>query len=250
MNNPQKERKAFITRTILISTILIAAVTGTYLYYFVLVFNAIEHGKVYGESTVKGGRYEVYTLKYYYQHNNSTYFDKVDYVIGQELQLGDSIAVRVLKPYPPKHMVDKVYRDDSKRYTYDCKDGFLIRYNEHINTITDYEDKASRVIQTSEDNAIHLSDNTSERTTAIMTDAIDNIKFNMGSLVDYYIIKTSNDTVYLHAVYHYLNDFSTDAMPSKILHQQLNKQLTDKHIHISVVEKDNPKKEFILDKNW
>ncbi len=250
MSTPKKERQSFLTRAILISALLIVNVIVIYLYYYVLVFNTIEPGKVYGESTFNGGRYEVYTLKYYYQHNNITYFDKVDYVMGQDLQLGDSIALRVLRPYPSKHMVDKVFRDESKNLSYNCEDGFIVQYNEFINTFTDYEDESFSDILSPQGNTIHLSDAGYEKQAQQAIEVIDNIRFNRGSLVDYFILKMDEDSIHLRSVYHYLNDFSTDAMPSKMMYQNLSTLFPAKHLHISVFDTDNPKKERVLDPTW
>ncbi|TRX66009.1 hypothetical protein [Carboxylicivirga sp. M1479] len=244
--NTRNERMWFIKRTIIISSLLILNVVGIYLYYYVLVFNSIETGKVYGESTFNGGRYEIYTLKYFYQHKDVYYFDKIDYVMAQDLQLGDSIKVRVLKPYPQKHMVHKVYRDDSKTINYDAKDGFMVEYNAYIEQFSDYE--ASKHIQhiTPRKNTLLIKQNEETHVQNAVERAIDNIHFNRGSIVDYYIVNTSNDSLYIRAVYHYLNDFSTDAMPFKMIQKQLKRSLPNKHLHISVLDKSNAKKEHIL----
>lgn len=248
--NTPNERKAFIIRTIIILTLLIGNLVGIYLYYYVLVLKSVEPGKVYGESTFNGGRYEVYTLKYYYLHNNITYFDKVDYVMGQDLQLGDSLAVRVLRPYPPKHMVDRVYRDESKPNTYNCEDGFIIRYNEAINTMPDYEAQSFSVVQSKQDYTIHVDNKIPDDIKNKVIAAIDNIRFNRGSLVEYFILKLENETICLYSVYYYMNAFSTDAMPSKLLYQQLMRVLPDKEFHLSVLDKNHPKKERMLDTSW
>lgn len=249
-NNPPNERKAFIIRTIIIITLLLGNLVGIYLYYYVLIFKSVEPGKVYGESTFNGGRYEVHTLKYYYQHKGITYFDKVDYVIGQELQLGDSLAVRVLRPYPPMHMVEKIYRDESKAISYDCEKGFIIRYNEAINTMPDYEAKSFSTIHSEQDYTIHVDNKMPENMTKKIIEVIDNIRFNHGSLVEYFILKMENEAICLYSVYYYTNAFATDAMPSKLMHQQLKRIFPDKEFHLSVLDKNQPKKERMLDVNW
>ncbi|WP_430815033.1 hypothetical protein [Carboxylicivirga sp. RSCT41] len=245
-----EERRKFRMRTIIISSILVLNVVVIYLYYYVLVFNAIAPGKVYGESIFKGGRYEVYTLKYYYQHNDITYFDKIDYVMGQDLELGDSLNFRVLKPYPPKHIVDRVFRDASKRHEYDCEDGFIIRYNEEINVHSDYLNDDAELISTQRDNRIKLSPQTPQNIIEDVSRAIDNIRFNRGSIIDYYMLKAVDNSIYLYSVYHYMNDFSTDAMPAKIIYHELKKLMPDKDIYISVLDMDNAKKEHMLDTQW
>ncbi|MCG8578761.1 MAG: hypothetical protein MI866_02525 [Bacteroidales bacterium] len=246
----KEERRKFRLRTIIISSILVLNVVVIYLYYYVLIFNAIAPGKVYGESIFTGGRYEIYTLKYYYQYDGITYFDKIDYVMGQDLELGDSINFRVLKPYPTKHIVDKVYRDESKRYQYDCEDGFIIRYNEEINVHSDYLGKETETITTNENSRIKLSPQTPQDIKDNVSQSIDNIRFNRGSIIDYYMLKVVGESVYLYSVYHYMNDFSTDAMPAKIIYQELQKRMPDKDIHVSVLDLDNAKKEYMLDTGW
>ncbi len=244
------ERKSFIIRTAIILTLLIGNVVGIYLYYYVLVFNAIGPGKVYGESIFKSGQYKVNTVKYYYQHKGISYFDKIDYVVVQDLQLGDSLAVRVFRPYPTKHMVDQVFRDESKNLTYNCEDGFIIQYNEEINDIPDYEAKSFSIIQSEHDNCIHVDDMLTEDEKNKIIKVIDNIRFNHGSLIEYFILKKENKTIYLHLVNYYLNDFSTDAMPSKVMYNELTRLFPNKTFHISVLDKDQAKKERILNTKW
>lgn len=244
------ERKATIKRAIIISTLLILNVLGIYLYYYVLIFNSIEKGKVYGESIFNGGRYEIYTLKYFYKYKENTYFDKVDYVMVRDLQLGDSMDIRVLKPYPKNHMVDKVYRDHSKTYHYHCDDGFKIIYNEHIQNLDDYKSKESKSIITPDGNSIFINEDCTLEHIKNISQTIDRIKFNRGSIIDYYMANVGKDTISLRAIYFYLNDFSTDAMPSKVMYGELKKLYPNKHLHLSVLEADNPKKERVLDADW
>ncbi|MCU4157644.1 hypothetical protein J1N10_16830 [Carboxylicivirga sp. A043] len=246
----KEERRKFQLRTIIISSLLVLNVLGIYLYYYVLVFNAIAPGKVYGESTFNGGRYEIYTLKYYYQYNGITYFDKIDYVMGQDLELGDSIHFRVFRPYPAKHIVDKVLRDESKAHRYDCEDGFIIRYNEEVNQHSDYLPKDTKTHTTARNKRLILSSETPQDIKIKVSQAIDNIRFNQGSLIDYYMLKATGHSLYIYSIYHYMNDFSTDAMPAKILYQELKQLMPDKDIYVSTLELDNAKKEYMLDTQW
>ncbi|WP_439183268.1 hypothetical protein [Carboxylicivirga taeanensis] len=249
-NEKQKQQSSGITRALVISLLLITNLIVIYLYYYVLVFYSVESGKVYGESTYKDGQYEIYTLKYYYQHKGVSYFDKIDYVMGHDLELGDSLAVRVLRPHPPKHMVDKVYRDESKKFHYHSDDGFLIQYNEFINKLSDYEEVSSKCVRSPQGNTLHLSKETAEYDIGPIIEVIDNIRFNRGSLIDYFILDVNNDSIQLRATYHYLNNFSTDAMPSRIMHHQLKSLFPKKHIHVSVIDANRPKKEYIYDSSW
>ncbi|MBK3519310.1 hypothetical protein [Carboxylicivirga marina] len=246
----KEERRKFRIRTVIISALLILNVTAIYLYYYVLIFNDVVPGKVYGESTFNGGRYEIYTLKYYYQHKGISYFDKIDYVMGQDLNLGDSIDLRVLRPYPKKHIVNKVYRDNSISHQYDCDDGFIIRYNAFIEELEDYSPGSTETLTTPNDNRIKLQPNTDVSIKSTVVQTIDNIRFNRGSIIDYYILKIKGASLELYSVYHYMNDFSTDAMPSKVIYHELCKKLPELNIQVSALQLDNPKKERLLDKNW
>ena len=87
----KREKKRLIIRTICILLILIGVALIFYLYYRVLIFNNVEAGKVYGDSTFNCGRYEVHTLKYYYRHKGVSYFDKMDYMMTEGLKVGDSL---------------------------------------------------------------------------------------------------------------------------------------------------------------
>jgi hypothetical protein len=156
----------------------------------------------------------------------------------------------VLKPYPPKHIVDKVFRDEAKTHRYDCEDGFIIRYNEEINKHSDYLEKNVETITTPQGNRITLSPQVPQSIKRHVSQAIDNIHFNQGSIINYYMLKVVGSSVYLYSVYHYMNDFSTDAMPAKIIYQKLKKRMPNKTIHISTLELDNAKKERLLDTSW
>ncbi|MCT4590955.1 MAG: hypothetical protein N4A71_24235 [Carboxylicivirga sp.] len=246
----QNERQATIKRAVIILSLLVLNVVGIYLYYYVLIFNTVETGKVYASIEVNGGSFKVQTLKYYYQHKGISYFDQIDYVLTPVLQLGDSMDIRVLKPYPPKHMIAKVYRDESKTHDYNCTDGFTIHYNEHINQLKDYESQATQTILTPEGNVVNMQKSTPDEMANKIKACIDKLRFNQGSLIDYYIVQTNANSIRIHSIYHYLNDLSTDAMPSKVLHQKLKKEFPNKSLHLSIIEKDNPKKEHILDPNW
>lgn len=241
------EKRRFLIRTISISALLIINVLIIYLYYYVLVFNSIEMGKVYGDSTFNGGRYEIYTLKYYYQHKNITYFDKIDYVMTKDLEVGDSLVLRVLNPYPPKHMIKKVIRNESKKPSYHHEDGLKTEYHIHIEKLRDYEPQDANTLNTPNDNKLILSTNTSAKIKTEVIKTIDNVRFNRGSLIEYFILKSNQDSITLHSVYHYLNDFSIDAMPSRIIYQQLNNSFPDKKISISILDKNNPKRERKLE---
>ncbi|GEM_PF-6490326 len=243
------DKKKNLRRAILISSMLIINVLVIYLYYYVLIFKSIEHGKVYGESTFNGGRYEIYTLKYYYEHKHQFYFDKIDFVMAQDIELGDSLELRVFNPRPQKHMIQKAIRNNSIKTSYHPDKGFKIQYNELIENIGDYDAPYLTEIQTSEGNHIRQNTDISSSTLQSINEVVDKIHFNKGSLIKYYSLNAKNDTVFLRAVYHYLNDFSTDAMPSYFIHQQLSKKLPYLHLHISVVDYNHPKKEHILDIN-
>jgi len=247
--NMSREKKYFLLRTIGITLFLLLNVVAVYLYYYVLVFNSIEAGKVYGDSTFNGGRYEVYTLKYYYQHRGITYFDKIDYTMTKELEVGDSLELRVLNPFPNKHMIKKVIRDVSKKHNYHHEDGFKTQYHMHINQLDDYTPVNANTIETPEGNKLLLAVNEHPEVKKEIIKTIDNVRFNRGTLIDYFILRSKKDSIYLHSVYHYLNDFSIDAMPSRIIYKQLKRSFPNKAIHISILDKDNPKKERLVQMN-
>lgn len=236
-------------RSIIIAGLLIINVLVVYLYYYVLIFNSVEIGEVYGESTYNGGQYEIYTLKYFYKHGNNTHFDKIDYVMNQDLSLGDSLELRVFKPYPKKHRIQKVFRDESIKQSYDCNEGLTLQYNSHINNISDYESHQSKTIKTPRGNRLIIGTSVSNNIIKEVESAIDKIIFNHGTVIDYYILNVTPDTITLHSIYHYLNDYTTDVMPSRVIHNELSKKLPNKHFHISIIDKNTPKKEQVLVKN-
>ncbi len=243
----KQEKKRFLIRTITITLLLICNVIVIYLYYYVLIFNSIEAGKVYGDSVFNGGRYEVHTIKYYYQHKGITYFDKIDYMMTNDLEIGDSLELRVLTPYPSKHMIQKVMRDESIQTNYHHEDNLLTQYHMHIKNLNDYEPANAITIETPRGNKLVLSDQTPSVIKDKVIHTIDNIRFNRGSLIEYFIFRNNKDSIILHSVYHYLNDFSIDAIPSLIMKQRLKIQFPDKQIHLSILDKNNPKRERKLD---
>ncbi|MCT4644286.1 MAG: hypothetical protein N4A74_04805, partial [Carboxylicivirga sp.] len=60
----QNERQATIKRAVIFLSLLVLNVVGIYLYYYVLIFNTVETGKVYASIEVNGGSFKVQTLKY------------------------------------------------------------------------------------------------------------------------------------------------------------------------------------------
>jgi len=237
------DKKKSLRRTIIISLLLVCNVLVIYLYYYVLIFNTTEAGKVYGESTNNSAQYKIHTLKYYYQHNGVSYFDKIDNIISQELEVGDSLELRVFKPYPAKHMIQKVTRDVSQSNTYHHEDNLQTLYHSHITDLKDYEPKKSYKILTPEGNHLILSDQAPQAVKDKVVTTIDNVRFNRGSLIEYFVLRANQDSIILHSVYHYLNDFSIDAMPAQVMQKQLQSAFPHKNIKISILDKNNAKRE-------
>jgi len=147
-------------------------------------------------------------------------------------------------------MVDKVYRDHSIAHTYNCNDGFKIHYNEYIDSLSDYDASLSVTTYTTGGNKIIFPKMLSQSEQQKISEVIDHVKFNRGSLIDYFTVQLQNDSVYLRSIYHYLNDFSTDAMPCKMMHEELKTLFPTKQFHLSILALDNAKKELVLDVNW
>ena len=235
-----------LTRTILMSLLVIGVAFGVYAYNFVIIFKSEVRGLVYGETTSSGGNYTLHTLKYYYTFNGITYFDEVDYLGENELEVGDSLIIRVLKPYPPKHAIQTIYRNHKNSVSYNAEDFFETQYHMHINELGDYSASEKDTIITPNENRLIYPVNAPDELIQSTITSIDAIQFNRGSLIDFFILRDTPDTLYLHPVYFYLDQYSVDGHPALAMHNNLKQLIKNKHIHLSVLDKKNAKHERIL----
>lgn len=219
---------------------------AVYAYNFVILLKSEVPGLVYGETTSSGGNYTLHTLKYYYTFSGITYFDEVDYMGENELRVGDSLTLRVLQPYPQKHAIQTIYRNHGNREFYNAEGFFETQYHMHINKLGDYSAAAKDTLLTPNESKLIYPVNASDELIQATIGSIDAIRFNRGSLIDFYILKDTPDTVYLHPVYFYLDQYSVDAHPSLAIHKHLKQRIANKHIHLSVLDKNNAKHERIL----
>ena len=219
---------------------------AVYAYNFVIILKSEVPGLVYGETTSSGGNYTWHTLKYYYTFNSVTYFDEVDYMGENELHVSDSLTIRVLKPYPQKHTIQTIYRTPKNPESYNAEAFFETQYHMHINKLSDYSASAKDTLITPNENKLIYPVNAADKLIQATIASIDAIRFNRGSLIDFFILKNTPDTVYLHPVYFYLDQYSVDAHPSLAIHKHLKQRITNKHIHLSILDKNNAKHERIL----
>jgi len=240
------QNKNSLTRITLMSLLVIGVVFSVYAYNFVIILKCEVPGQVYGETTSSGGNYTLHTLKYYYTFSGITYFDEVDYMGENELQVGDSLTIRVLKPYPQKHAIQTIYHNPQNTEFYNAEAFFETQYHMHINKLSDYSALERDTLLTPNKNKVIYPVNASDELMQSTIASIDAIRFNRGSLIDFYILKDTPDTVYLHPVYFYLDQYSVDAHPSLAMHQHLKQRIVNKHIHLSVLDKNNAKHERIL----
>ncbi len=242
----KNQNRSFIIRTIAMSALVLAVISIFLVYHYVLVLNAQVYGKIYGESVFKGGRYEIKTLKYSYEYEGNIYFDKKDEVVLNELELGDSLVIKLLRFYPQKHRISEVRRDLSKHSNYDPEDGFETKYHMHINAFEDYYGPKSNTYTSRDGNEFKYSATGTVPYTESIGDILDKVKFNQGSLVESSIIRHSKDSLIVYQIYYYLNNYSLDAKPPMAIKTELQTLFPDKIIKVSVLDKSNPKHERIL----
>lgn len=233
-------------RPVLIALLLLFFGFGLYAYQYVVLFNAQTTGYVYGESTSKGSNYKLHTLKYCYSYKDITYFDQVDYMGNNELEVGDSIELRLFTFLPQKHVIETIFRNNSSPTSYDPESRFDSRYHMHINYLSDYQAKTTDTLRTPADKQLIYPTSSSKEMIDATIKSIDAIRFNRGSLIEFYILTNTPDTIYLHPVYYYLDEYSVDGYPASVLKQQLSQHFPQKHIHISILDKKNPKHERVL----
>lgn len=242
-----KQKRHFIIRTIAMSLLLATVATFSYLYYYVLVFNANVYGKVYGQNIIKGGLYEVKNLKYSYEYDGVSYFDEKGEVVLNELELGDSLRISLFRFYPQKHRITEVHRDVSKPQTYNPENEFTTKYHMHINSFQDYQGPDSKLYTSNGGHSFQYSAIGIPPNNKLLGDVLDKINYNQGSLIESSIIRHSKDSVILYQIYYYLNSYSLDAKPPGIIKQELQKTFPDKKIKVSVLDKSNPKHERIIE---
>ncbi len=228
------------------AVLVIGLAFGIYAYNYVILLKTEVSGQVYGESTSSGGNYTLHTLKYYYTYNGTTYFDEVDYLGNNELEVGDSLILRVFKPYPQKHAIQTLHRQHNRQGTYDAEALFETKYHMHINKLSDYSAAQKDTLLTPHENRLIYPTDVSDELLQAAIASIDAIQFNRGSLIDFYILKDTPDTLYLHPVYFYLDQYSVDAHPSLAIYNHLKQRIKNKSIHLSVLDKKNAKHERIL----
>lgn len=244
MNKPTNLNTTF--RTIAMTLLVVGIAVIWYIYHYILIFNDTCHGKIYGDNIFKGGRYEVKSLKYYYQHNGFIYFDSMDEIVVNEYETGDSLKISALSFYPSKHRIIEVHRDLTQRFSYNPEDGFITQYHMHISKFEDYYGSNNQLFTSPEGNAYYYSTKQNTSNAKNIGIILDKIKFNQGSLIESSIIRENKDSLIVKQVYFYLNNFSLDAEPSKALRQELKKTFPNKTLKLSVLDKSNPKHERIL----
>nr|WP_321409534.1 hypothetical protein [uncultured Carboxylicivirga sp.] len=243
MKNPDKH---FILRTSAMVTLLITIALSSYLFYFVLIFNDTCAGKVYGDHLSIGGKYKIHSLKYYYQHKGNTYFDSRDEVMLDQLRVGDSITVNALSFYPNKHRITEINRDLSKSKRYNPEDGFDTEYHMDINRFEDYYGPNNQEFTSKDGNRFYYSANEVAPSHEKVAEILDKIKFNQGSLIENSIIRHNKDSLIVKQIYFYLNDFSLDSEPIKVLKKEFSNVFPDQVIVCSVLDKSNAKHERFL----
>lgn len=244
--NVKKQGQYFILRTIAMSILVFSLAGSWYLYHYVLVFNDTVHGIIYGDSVFNGGRYEVHTLKYYYEHEGISYFDKIDEVVLNEYEVGDSLIIDVLNIYPKKHRIKEVHRDVSPREEYKPEALFETQYHMHINQLEDYRGEESEQYTSPNGHKFHYSTQDTQWHNDKIAAVFDRIHFNNGSLIESSIVRHTRDSIIIYQIYYYLNNFSLHAHPSQVLSKYLEKEFPDTKIRVSVLDMKNAKHERIV----
>ncbi|MCU4176643.1 hypothetical protein [Carboxylicivirga sp. N1Y90] len=242
----KKQRNFFILRTIAMSILVFSLAGSWYFYHYVLVFNDTVSGIIYGDSVFNGGRYEVHTLKYYYEHEGITYFDKIDEVVLNQYKVGDSLIIDVLNFYPKKHRINQVHRDAKPRFKYDPEALFITQYHMHINQLEDYRGEESKLLTSPNGNEFHYSAQNTVPYDDEIASVLDRIRFNNGSLIETSTVRHTMDSVIVFQIYYYLNKFSLHAHPSLVLRKYLQEEFPDKKIKVSILDKSNAKHERIV----
>nr|WP_319398873.1 hypothetical protein [uncultured Carboxylicivirga sp.] len=237
---------AFIIRTTAMTTLVILVAVFTYLFYYVLIFNDSCAGKVYGDHLSIGGKYKIHSLKYYYKHNGTTYFDTKDEIMLDELEIGDTIKVSALSFYPGKHRITEINRDLSHTSTYNAEDGFYTEYHMHINHFCDYFGPNNQEYTSDDGQLFYYSASDVKPAVELMGAILDKVKFNQGSLIEKSIIRQNKDSIIVKQIYYYLNNFSLDAEPLKVIKQEMQKAFPNQTIVCSVLDNSNPKHERFL----
>ncbi|MBS2100574.1 hypothetical protein [Carboxylicivirga linearis] len=241
-----KPNFTYLLRKYSFGIVLLILALLVYLIYYVLIFNDHCQGKVYGDHVSVGGNYKTHSLKYCYQHKGITYFDQKDEIIVDELKVGDSIIVDALSFYPAKHRIKEINRDLSKSSEYNPEDGFNTEYHMHINQFEDYYGANNQEYKSKDGKVFYYSAVNTHPSSKLVGDILDKIKFNQGSLIEKSIIRQNKDSLIVKQIYFYLNKFSLDAEPLKVLKKEFTAAFPNQVIVCSVLDKSNPKHERFL----
>jgi hypothetical protein len=231
--------------SLLVLTLLVLLVTAAILYHRVFIAYSLVPGYYYGDNLYEGGQYEIYTLKYYYVHQDHYYFDHQDHVIETDISIGDSIDIRVFDWYPKKHAFQRIKLFHSNQ-RYNSENGFETRYHAHINTLKDYYPKDYMQVETPGHKQLIYPSNMTVNQLGQISNCIDRIHFNKGSLIHRYVVSTSADTIKVYLIYHYLNRYSVDALPGRVLVELIKSEFPNYQVHVSALDMNQAKRERLV----